>query len=112
MYRGKANCLAVIASCWRGLCIGWENRWGSRWVNRKNKEVDEEETLLRLLHEAHREWMEALAYFDLVAEPDLVDYAIYRLGAAENRYRCLLRRARNQGWKAFDPFDPAQLVSA
>jgi len=118
LYSGK-NFLAGVGCFFRGLCrCDWGN-WQRPGIGRlgraafiikkKAREEGGEEDLLDLIREAHREWMDALAYFDRVAEPDLVDYAIYRLGAAENRYRCLLRRARSQGQKAFDP---ATLASA
>lgn len=49
-----------------------------------------------LVEQAHQEWLDARAHFDEVDDPDLVDYAVYTLAAAENRYRYLLRKARRR----------------
>ncbi len=55
-----------------------------------------EEKYWRLIEEAKRDWQEARAYFNTVTEPELVDHAIYALGAAEKRYVYLLKRAREE----------------
>lgn len=47
--------------------------------------------------------MDALGVFNLMVEPELIDYAIHKLGAAENRYRYLLRWAREKGVILYDP---------
>jgi len=46
---------------------------------------------------ARREWLAARAYFETVAEPELVDHAIYLVDAAERKYVYLLRAAREAG---------------
>jgi len=46
---------------------------------------------------AREEWMAARNYFDTVSDPDLVDHAVYLLGAAERKYMYLLKRAKNEG---------------
>ncbi len=50
-----------------------------------------------LVTEAKNEWLEAQNYFENVSEPDLVDYAIYRLEAAKIRYMYLIKQARISG---------------
>lgn len=55
-----------------------------------------EERYWQLIEEAKREWQEARAYFNTVTEPELVDHAIYALGAAEKRYVYLLKKAREE----------------
>lgn len=52
----------------------------------------------RLIEEAKKEWQEARAYFNTVTEPDLIDHAIYTLGAAEKRYVYLLKKAREESY--------------
>lgn len=49
-----------------------------------------------LIEDARREWQTAREYFNSVTDPDLIDYAIHTLGAAEKRYVYLLRRAREE----------------
>ncbi|WP_078811038.1 DUF2508 family protein [Selenihalanaerobacter shriftii] len=43
---------------------------------------------------ARQEWLEARQYFERVNDPDLIDYAIYSLEAAESKYNYLLKEAR------------------
>jgi hypothetical protein len=43
---------------------------------------------------AKQEWLSAVEYFNEVSEPDLVDYAVYSLHAAERKYMYLLDKAR------------------
>lgn len=44
--------------------------------------------------QARREWQLARSYFDTVTDPDLIDFAIYNLKAAERRYTYLLKQVR------------------
>ena len=53
--------------------------------------------LLEVVAQAHREWEAAKTFFDTVTDPDLVDYAIYRIAAAQRRYAYLLRQAKQEG---------------
>jgi len=46
---------------------------------------------------AREEWLAARNYFNSVSDPDLVDHAIYLLGAAERKYMYLLKRAKHEG---------------
>ena len=48
------------------------------------------------IEEAKTEWQEARKYFDLVSDPELVDYAIYLLEAAERKYQYLLKIKQQQ----------------
>ena len=57
----------------------------------------DQEEFMEILTEARDEWMQAQNYFDNVSEPDLVDYAIYRLEAAKKRYTYLIKQARISG---------------
>lgn len=47
-----------------------------------------------LVTEARDEWQAATEYFHEVSDPELVDYAIRNLDAAEKRYNYLLRQVR------------------
>ncbi|NLW59457.1 MAG: YaaL family protein [Firmicutes bacterium] len=55
-----------------------------------------EERYWRLVEEARKDWQEARAYFNNVTDPELIDHAIYALGAAEKRYVYLLKKAREE----------------
>lgn len=57
----------------------------------------DQEEFLEILSEARDEWLQAQNYFENVSEPDLVDYAIYRLEAAKRRYVYLIKQARISG---------------
>ncbi len=48
----------------------------------------------RALDHVHRDWLAASRLFDFTTEPELVDYAIYSLKAAEKQYVYLWKRAR------------------
>ena len=49
------------------------------------------------LEQAWREWRHARLYFNNVTDPDLIDYAIFNMGATEKKYIYLLKRARETG---------------
>jgi hypothetical protein len=57
-------------------------------------EIDDE--LFHQVNAAHREWVTAQQYFQSVSEPELVDYAVQSISAAEQKYTSLLRRARQR----------------
>jgi len=54
-------------------------------------------TPLESISQAREEWIAARNYFETVSDPDLVDHAVYLLGAAERKYMYLLKRAKNEG---------------
>ena len=62
----------------------------------KPLESMDSEEIIRLIAEAHQDIIEAIGVFNLMVEPELIDYAIHKMGAAENRYRYLLRWARER----------------
>lgn len=53
--------------------------------------------LAEAVEEARREWVAARNYFDHVVDPDLIDFAVLSIGAAEKRYMFLLDEARRAG---------------
>ena len=72
----------------------------------KNKIIDnltssigqpQEEDIINAIREAMEEWEIARAYFEIVSEPKLVDYAIYLQAAAQSRYTYLIGEARKKG---------------
>ena len=46
------------------------------------------------VHEALLAWKDAMNYFENVLDPDLVEYAIYGMKAAQRRYEYMLKQAR------------------
>lgn len=70
--------------------------------------LKEQAELMELLIETRNEWLQAQNYFENVSEPDLVDYAIYRLEAAKKKYMYLLKRARASGFENTEIMDKIQ----
>ncbi len=61
----------------------------------------DDHSLLRRVEQARREWLEAQDYYDAVSDPDLVDYAVHMMQAAEKKYMFLLKAARARGITSF-----------
>lgn len=62
-----------------------------------------ESRIFREVEDAKREWKNSLSYFNDVTDAELIDYAIYTMGAAEHRYAYLLRKAKKElGFKKSD----------
>lgn len=59
--------------------------------------------LLEEIEQAKAEWAVAQQNIDVVTEPDLIDYAIYNLEAAERKYGYLLREAKKHQAKSIGP---------
>lgn len=53
--------------------------------------------LLKSLEAAKLEWKQAQIYFNNVTDPDLIDHAIFYMGATEKKYVYLLKQARENG---------------
>ncbi|WP_326910944.1 DUF2508 family protein [Sedimentibacter sp. MB31-C6] len=47
------------------------------------------------IEKARKEWEEAKNIFENVSEPELVDYAIYNVVAAEKKFTYLLKQIKN-----------------
>ena len=60
------------------------------------KDVDDKKDLYISLENARKEWEEAKNIFENVSEPDLVDYAIYNIEAAEKKYVYLIRKIKSE----------------
>ncbi len=61
------------------------------WIKHSSLETY---SLEQAVQDALAEWSTAKEYFDQVIEPELVEYAILRLEAAEKRVSFLLKKAR------------------
>lgn len=55
---------------------------------------DDKKNIIAAIEEAKRELQECRDYFELVDEPVLVDYAIYKEAAAKARYAYLIEQAK------------------
>ncbi|NMB24039.1 MAG: YaaL family protein [Firmicutes bacterium] len=56
------------------------------------KQMDD--SLESIVEQARRDWVNAKTFFDNVVDPELVDYAVYSIEAAERKYVYLLNKAR------------------
>ncbi|MCD2346787.1 DUF2508 family protein [Clostridium guangxiense] len=59
----------------------------------------EQKKLLLAIEEARHEWKQCSEYFDVVSDPKLIDYAIYKEAAAKSRYIYLLMQAKKMDIK-------------
>ncbi len=62
-----------------------------------NKEKDENEELLENLKQAKEDWEKKERYFNIVTEPDLIDYAIHDMEASKIKYIYFLKKAKEKG---------------
>ena len=56
--------------------------------------------LLAIIEESFKEWQTVQNQYNHI-NPDLIDYMIYRLSAAEKHYTALLAQAKAEGVKAW-----------
>ena len=63
----------------------------------QKKKSDDKNDIYINIENAKREWEDAKNIFENVTQPDLVDYAIYKIEAAEKKYIYLLRQIKNSG---------------
>lgn len=64
-------------------------------------EQERKEELVEQIDKAREEWDLARCQLDQMSEPELIDYAVYRLQAAEKRYMYLLKKAEKKGISRF-----------
>ena len=62
------------------------------FVSKKHSEKDE---MFINIENAKKEWEDAKNIFENVSQPDLVDYAIYKVEAAEQKYIYLLKQYKS-----------------
>lgn len=65
----------------------------------KENNKSEEELLLEEVKKALEKLKDSELYFHNVTDPDLIDYAIYKMDAALEKYTYLLKLAKEQGIK-------------
>lgn len=65
--------------------------------NVRVQENPAEESIYKSLDQARQDWENAKNIFENVTNPDLIDYAIYNVDAAEKRYTYLLKQIKNKG---------------
>ena len=58
----------------------------------RNDEQKQDE-LVEWIAEAQKEWLLAKNQLNEISDPELIDYAVYRLNEAERRYMYLLKKA-------------------
>lgn len=58
-------------------------------------QADDNKDIYESLKKAKQDWENAKNIFENVSNPDLVDYAIYNVDAAEKRYMYLLKQIKN-----------------
>lgn len=63
--------------------------------NFKSKKQSTEDEMFINIENAKKEWEDAKNIFENVSQPDLVDYAIYKVEAAEQKYIYLLKQYKN-----------------
>lgn len=61
------------------------------------KESSKDEAFTNI-ENAKKEWEDAKNIFENVSQPDLVDYAIYKVEAAEQKYIYLLKQYKNNNF--------------
>ncbi|SHK60014.1 DUF2508 family protein [Tepidibacter formicigenes] len=66
-------------------------------INFFKKEINDDEEFMNDLKSAYLDLKSAESFFENVKDPDLVDYAIFRLEAAKSRYSYFLRKAKEKG---------------
>ncbi|MFV9511856.1 DUF2508 family protein [Tepidibacillus sp. LV47] len=67
------------------------------WKKEKKKEaVNEFQRLLDEIDLAKMEWNNSLQHFQYADHPDMVEYIVYYIKAAEKKYMYLLNQYKNQ----------------
>jgi hypothetical protein len=64
-------------------------------IFKQPQKSEEKKDIYINIENAKREWEDAKNIFENVSQPDLVDYAIYKVEAAEKKYIYLLRQIKN-----------------
>jgi hypothetical protein len=85
---GRAEGMAMRLKWWGQSQFGVKDK-------QKQREVTQEVWELKIdIEEARKSWLSATRFFQYAVEQDEVDYAVYYLMAAEQRYTMLVRRAK------------------
>lgn len=76
---------------------GLTEKLNKLWVKDGNEEQKKKERMFKVIEEARKEWEDAHNLFEHVEDPDLVDYVIYTMQAAEKKYVYLYKQAKCYG---------------
>ena len=79
--------------------------WDSFFSPAEEGALQQQDDYYFLVEQARLEWQHAKERFDQISDPDLIDHAIYDLGAAERRYIYLLKKAREEGANLYPAVD-------
>ena len=60
----------------------------------KAQETEDSKDIYDSIENAKRNWEDAKSIFENATDPDLIDYAIYNVDAAEKRYTYLLKQIK------------------
>lgn len=63
--------------------------------NFKQNKNESKDDIYLTIENAKKEWEDAKNIFENVSQPELVDYAIYNIEAAEKKYTYLLKQIKN-----------------
>lgn len=74
------------------------------FISKNIKYTEEEKELIKAIEEARAELYRTRQYFEMVNDPQLVDYAIYMEQAAKSRFVYLLKQAKESGIKLNNKF--------
>lgn len=79
--------------------MGWTRLLKDRLLGEESGSSDSDASAVSIheaVRRAHLEWTCAREYFDSVSDPDLVEYAAYRVTAAEKIYMHLLKQCQRE----------------
>lgn len=77
----------------------WSQIWNDfrkTWIMKDIDEPEEPQDEIKIIQMAAEEVAAARNIYSEVDDPDLVDWAVYKLTAAEKRYDCLLKKYRQK----------------
>ena len=77
---------------WAAMWNGIRKSWIIRPIEEPNEPIDE----IKLIQMAGEEVAAARNIYSEVEDPDMVDWAVYKLTAAEKRYDYLLKKYRQK----------------
>lgn len=67
-----------------------------KFMEKKDKEIKEKDEFLKIVALAFKEWKEKERMFEMVSDPELVDYVIYQMEASRLKYIYLLNKLRQE----------------
>lgn len=77
-----------MSEIWRRILV---------WLEIITPHIKQQTEEALLVQQAWLEWHAAQQYYQFVCDPDLVEYAIFAIKAAETKYRYLIKLARMHG---------------